>query len=135
MTESDAGPFADPAELLAKLNRSRDGPVFEAPWQARAFGLVVALQDEDDGFDWTAFQRRLIDEVAEPVDDTHAPSVVFDDLGSLFEHTYYEQWLTAFERLLVEDGYLDPAEIEARAAQFADGERTAEEFVKGERHH
>lgn len=133
MTESDAGPFDDPDELLAHLNRSSDGPTFEAPWQARAFGLVTALHAEDDGFDWPAFQQRLIEAVAATDGDLEAAEI--DDLGALFERTYYEQWLAAFERLLVDEGYLDPAEIEARAAAFADGDRTAEEFLEGDRHH
>lgn len=134
MTKSDAETFSDPDELLITLNRSRDGPVFEAPWQARAFGLVIALHDADDSFDWVAFQQRLIEEVAVSTDVTPKPTQ-FDDLGTLFERTYYDQWLTAFERLLIKEGYLDPAEIEERATEFAEGERTAEEFVEGERHH
>lgn len=104
-----------------------DGPVFDAPWQARAFGIVVALHDEGDGFDWMEFQGRLVDEVA-AVDPDMAPE------GAL-EEGYYEQWLAAFECLVVEEGLLSPEEIEARAAEFAQEERTAEEFVNGERVH
>lgn len=104
-----------------------DGPVFDAPWQARAFGIVVALHDDGDGFDWMEFQERLVDEVATADPDT-APE-------DALEEAYYEQWLAAFECLLVEEGLLSPEEIAARAAEFAREERTAEEFVDGERVH
>lgn len=104
-----------------------DGPVFDAPWQARAFGLVVALHDGGDGFEWTAFQDRLIDEVAARDADMGPKEAL--------EAAYYDQWLAALERLLVEEGHLTPEAIETRAAAFASEERTAEEFVEGERGH
>lgn len=102
-------------------------PVFDAPWQARAFGLVVALYDDGKGFDWMAFQQRLINEV-DAADSDMAPV-------DALENAYYEQWLTAFERLLIEDGVLSAEEIEERTAEFATEERTAEEFVEGDRVH
>lgn len=113
------------ADLLDPDDEAR--PVFDAPWQARAFGLVVALYDDGNGFDWTAFQQRLIDEV-DTADSDMAPV-------DALENAYYEQWLTAFERLLVEDRVLSSEEIEERAVEFATEERTAEEFVEGERGH
>jgi nitrile hydratase accessory protein len=118
----EEGPV-DPAELAGR----GDGPTFEEPWQARAFGVAVALYDDGAGFEWSAFQERLIEEVRR--DD---PEVTDPDA---LEGVYYEQWLAALERLLVEDGVLDHGELADRAASFAVGERTAEEFVEGEREH
>jgi nitrile hydratase accessory protein len=114
---------------LSDLLDSTDsnGPVFDVPWQARTFGVVVAFHDDGDGFDWMEFQERLTDEIA--ADD---PDIVPEDA---LKETYYEQWLAAFERLLVEEDLLSPEEIEARAAEFAREERSAEEFVDGERLH
>lgn len=37
--------------------------VFDAPWQARAFGLVVALLDHHDK-DWDAFRPHLVAAIA-----------------------------------------------------------------------
>jgi nitrile hydratase accessory protein len=113
------------ADVLDPGDEAR--PVFDAPWQARAFGLVVALHDDGNGFDWMAFQRRLIDEV-DAADSDMAPV-------DALENAYYEQWLTAFENLLVEEGVLSSEEIEERAVEFAAEERTAEEFVESERAH
>ena len=116
---------ADPAELARR--EDEDGPTFDEPWQARAFGIAVALYDDGAGFEWSSFQERLIEEVQR--EDPTA-----SDADAL-EGVYYEQWLAALERLLVDDGVLDPGELSDRAASFASGERTAEEFVAGEREH
>jgi nitrile hydratase accessory protein len=125
MPESpDPGPV-DPAALAR--SEDPDGPTFREPWQARAFGIAVALHDDGEGFEWSAFQERLIEEVQ------HDDPAVSD--GEALEGVYYEQWLAALERLLVEDGVLDPGELDDRSASFAAGERTAEEFVEGEREH
>ena len=126
MTEGERSePPEDPAALARR--EDEDGPTFEEPWQARAFGVAVALHDDGAGFEWSAFQERLIEEVGR-----EDPGVA--DAEAL-EGVYYEQWLAALERLLVDDGVLDPGELEDRATEFAAGERTAEEFVGGEREH
>ncbi|MFB6161104.1 MAG: nitrile hydratase accessory protein [Haloferacaceae archaeon] len=101
-----------------------DGPAFEAPWQARVFGLAVALHREQALYDWEAFQARLIDEV----DATDAAT-----MQAAVEETYYEQWLAAFERLLADLDVVDPDELADRAADFAAGDRDASEFVDGDR--
>lgn len=122
--ESDA-PFAELLGLEAE-------PTFAAPWQARAFGVTVALYENGSGFDWSAFQERLIDEIeATP---TEADGVDCGDADAT-ERTYYEQWQAALERLLVTQTDLDAETVDARAAEFASGERTAEEFVGGSRVH
>ncbi|PSP68591.1 nitrile hydratase accessory protein [Halobacteriales archaeon QS_1_69_70] len=83
-------PFADLLGLDAE-------PTFATPWQARAFGVTVALYDDGDGFDWAAFQRRLIEAVEATNPDT-------DRLGedvTETERICYEQWHAALEHLLV----------------------------------
>jgi nitrile hydratase accessory protein len=120
----DPGPV-DPAALAR--DEDADGPTFDEPWQARAFGIAVALHDDGAGFEWSSFQERLIEEIRRE-DPTASDS-------DAVEGVYYEQWLAALERLLVEDGVLDHDELGERAASFAAGERTAEEFVEGEREH
>jgi hypothetical protein len=37
------------------------------------------------------------------------------------ERRYYEHWIAALERLLVERGILSPGEIERRAAELSSG--------------
>lgn len=120
MTEGlSLGELLDPADDA--------GPVFQAPWQARAFGLVVAFHDEGAGFEWQTFQEYLIAEVAD-ADGEMGPA-------EMLEAAYYEQWLAAFEQFLLDEGYLSRDELETRAEEFAAEDRTAEEFVGGERAH
>ena len=131
------GGVTDPSGAFADLLGFDAEPTFTTPWQARAFGVTVALYDDGDGFDWSSFQRRLIEEV-----ESTAPDAYVTDRGrdratdaADTERVYYEQWHGALERLLVSHDVLAAEDIDARAAEFAAGERTAEEFVAGERRH
>ena len=108
-----AGKVADERIALmageAELPRKNGELVFEEPWEGRVFGLAVAMSDERH-FAWDEFRSRLIGEIAEA-----------DRCGA--ESTYYERWLAAFESLLVARGMVTPAELEARHAEYASGER------------
>jgi nitrile hydratase alpha subunit/nitrile hydratase accessory protein len=125
------GGVADPDSPFADLLGLDAEPTFATPWQARAFGVTVALYDDGDGFDWAAFQRRLI----EAVEATDPDADGLGEDATETERIYYEQWHAALEHLLVSQGVFDTARIDARATEFAEGERTAEEFVRGERGH
>jgi cobaltochelatase CobN len=80
---------------------------FEAPWEARIFGMAVSMYD-DRQFAWDDFRSRLIEEIADA--DQHC-----DESG------YYERWLGSFERLLLESGVLTSDELDRRTAEFAAG--------------
>ena len=88
------GPAAPP--------RANGELVFEEPWESRAFGVAVALS-ERDAFEWKRFRQELIDEIG----------------ARQGEHwSYYERWLNALQHVLLADGMLDEAEIEARMAEL-----------------
>ena len=70
----------------AALPRRNGELVFEAPWQGRVFGMALAVV-ERLGVPWAEFQRRLMAEIAAHPD---AP--------------YYDSWLAALERLVLEHG-------------------------------
>src|SRR5919197_6696815 len=90
------------------LPRKNGELVFEAPWEARAFGLAVALT-EQRRYTWDEFRSRLEAELGTgPEDGT--PS------------DYYQRWLASFERILVEKGLLGRDEIETRTAELAEGQ-------------
>lgn len=120
------------AEIVAATDPpGKDGVSFDAPWQARAFAMTVALRREDD-FPWEAFQRRLVEELADEADERGDDATRTDvDL----ESRYYEAWLSAFERLLLDTDVVGSDEFAERAAEFASGERDASEFVVGDRGH
>lgn len=83
-----------PASLAGALPRDDLGPVFSAPWQARAFAIVVALA-EDGRFEWSEFQFRLIAQISQgDGDPAH----------------YYEHWLAAAESLLAAKGMISQAD-------------------------
>ena len=75
--------------------------VFESPWESRAFGLAVALVDSSL-CQWEEFRLRLINEIAAQ------PG-----------RNYYESWLAALERLVLERGTLGAEEISGRITALA----------------
>jgi len=66
---------------------------FDEDWQRQAFGVALALS-RSGYFDWEDFRQQLIVAIGE-WESTH-------DLGDN-SWNYYERWLTALERVLVDD--------------------------------
>ncbi len=100
----------DPAVAgMEGLPRRNGELVFTAPWQARAFGVAVALC-ERQGIGWEAFRSRLIDEIGAWEREHGADTSDWD---------YYERWLASLERLVLELDLVDGAEVEARMARIA----------------
>jgi nitrile hydratase accessory protein len=77
------------------LPRNNGELIFEAPWQARALAVAIALVDEL-GLPWDAFRQRLMDEIAE---DPQRP--------------YYESWAEALESMVVALNLTTPAALDA----------------------
>jgi nitrile hydratase accessory protein len=83
---------------------SSGAKLFQTPWQARVFALIVALVKEGHFF-WTEFQSRLAVAIAEMEKgaenlDPH-----------LVEGRYFECWLRAVEETLEHQGFITKAEI------------------------
>jgi nitrile hydratase accessory protein len=85
---------------LEGLPRRNGELVFEAPWQGRAFGLAVAM-NEQGSYEWDEFRRRLADEIGRPPDGG-----------------FYASWIGALEGLLSDEGVLSPSELEERKAEY-----------------
>ena len=90
------------------LPRSNGELVFAAPWEGRAFGIAVAL-NESGMYQWGDFQCRLAEEI-----DAAPP----DEEGSM----YYERWLASLENLLLERGMVTSEELDARTTAYESGE-------------
>ncbi len=86
------------------LPRSNGELVFAAPWEGRAFGIAVTL-NESGLYEWGDFQRRLADAIA-----------------NADHEDYYECWLASLERLLVEYGVITADEIDRRTDAYEHGE-------------
>jgi len=79
------------------LPRDNGELVFEAPWQARALAIAVALV-EKLGVPWDTFRGRLMHEIAkEP------------------QRPYYDSWGKALESMVVELDLATPAALDAAA--------------------
>ena len=79
------------------LPRDNGDLVFEAPWEARALAIAVALV-EKLGLPWDAFRHRLMDEIA---NDPQRP--------------YYESWSAALESMVVDLNLTTTAALDAAA--------------------
>jgi nitrile hydratase accessory protein len=80
-------------------------PVFAAPWEAKAFAMVVALHRRGV-FPWRAFHEALAGEVAKDARRSQPES------GST--SVYYVQWMAAAEAVLSRLGIIDGAVIGRR---------------------
>ena len=110
---------------------------FEAPWQARAFAVAVVLSDHYEGaYSWADFQERLVEEIQSDESERRDGDGCNTHVGAIeSESRYYEQWLRALERVVLESGLIDAGEVSHRVAEFAAGDRDASEFVEGEHDH
>ena len=87
------------------LPRKNGELVFEAPWEARVFGLAVAL-NESGLYPWRDFSQGLALEIATAEQKGLASG-------------YYERWLASLEKLVIAKGTITPEELRARTAQQA----------------
>ncbi|HEV8714359.1 MAG TPA: nitrile hydratase accessory protein [Candidatus Binatia bacterium] len=105
---------ADPriAEMngAAALPRKSGELVFHDPWERQVFVLAVALC-EQGLYQWDEFRDRLIAEIAaERAGSTENPSSP--------QPGYYEHWLAAFEKLVIEKGICTPEQLNALTAEL-----------------
>ena len=105
-----------PMEGSVAYPRKNGEPVFDAPWQSRAFGMVVDLHTQGL-YPWDDFKQRLIEQVA--TGDRAAACAAAPPLAPL----YYDQWVEAFTRLLVETQRVSPEELAQRIEEFKTGVR------------
>ena len=104
------------------LPRRNGELVFEEPWEARAFGLAVVVCRER-GLNWDQFRSRLVEEI-----DAWEP-----DPGDTW--SYYDRWLDALERLVVEFDLVDADELTERAARLAHEDAHDHEHDGHDHHH
>ena len=77
------------------IPKNDDGVVFAAPWEAKAFALVIQLHQEGR-FAWQEWVDALSAEIAaDATRDPHTP--------------YYELWLAAAEKLVSGKGLVAAA--------------------------
>ena len=90
-------------DALPALPRDGEGPMFAEPWQAHAFALAVRLQEQGH-FTWTEWCAAMNEQILA------AQAAGDPDLGD----TYYQHWLAALERLVVDKGLASRQELGER---------------------
>ena len=103
LNQSDSAGTAERLAALPALPRDNGGPVFAEPWQAQAFALAVKLTEQGH-FSWTEWAEALGAELKAAAERGEP------DDGS----RYYEHWLAALERLVVEKGLTDQEAMRER---------------------
>ena len=103
----DATPHSQITDMQGEMALPRENGelVFATPWEARAFGLAVALQ-ESGVYEWREFSAALAMEIARA-----------EQAGN--SSTYYERWLLSLEKLLVANGLMTLVEVSDRMASHA----------------
>jgi len=94
-------------DSLPRIPRDAEGPVFRAPWEAQAFGMVVALHQRGC-FTWKEWARHLADEIAAAKARGEA------DDGT----RYYEHWLAALEKIVADKGLVSAPELATRKDEW-----------------
>jgi nitrile hydratase accessory protein len=90
-----------PLANLPLLPRDESGPVFAEPWQAQAFAVVVGLMEAGK-----ISRQEWADRLGAVLKEAEARGDY--DTG----RHYYDHWLTALERLVVEKNLTDWDELE-----------------------
>ena len=93
--------------MSASESHDGDAPearVFQEPWEAQAFALVVALHDRG-AFTWAEWSKTLAATI-------HAPAEPQGDDG------YYQFWLKALEQLVAEKGLVAASMLATRKEQW-----------------
>jgi nitrile hydratase subunit beta len=84
------------------VEHEENEPLFHAPWERDVLALMQAVRGRHQFFNIDEMRRGI---------EQMPPG---DYLGA----SYYERWLSSMERLLIEKGVLDGAEIEKRTEHF-----------------
>lgn len=74
---------------LGRQPQSEGEPVFDAPWQARAFAMAVHL-NEQGAFNWKEWSDRLANCI-----ESHEQHQAIRD-----SNDYYRVWLSALETII-----------------------------------
>ncbi len=88
---------------LPSLPQDAEGPVFNAPWEAQAFGMAVSLHARGL-FSWREWADALAAELSAAAASGHP------DDGS----HYYEHWLAALEKLVAQKNIVTAREFAQR---------------------
>ena len=105
---------------LPLLPRDDSGPVFAEPWQAQAFAVVVGLTEAGK-----ISTKEWADRLGTVLKEAEARGEYDTD------RRYYDHWLTALERLVVEKNMTDWAELQHEGETIRDDDHHRREEQLG----
>lgn len=97
------------ARQLGAFPHNDEGPVFRAPWEARAFAMTIMLH-EKGAFSWPEWAQTLSARIRQ-FEHNHGP-----DNG---EH-YYDHWLAALEDLMARKRVVADTALDQRRQAWRD---------------
>jgi nitrile hydratase accessory protein len=100
MADIDPAAARRATQAIPSIPCGAEGPVFREPWEAQAFAMAVALR-EGGHIEWPEWAEILGDEIK------RAQAAGDPDTGE----TYYQHWLRALERIVMEKGLTDSATL------------------------
>lgn len=121
MSEAASCPALPNLGEVPGLPRDEEGVVFAAPWEAKAFALVVHLHQQGR-FAWQEWVDALSGEVA--ADRDHPP-----------HRPYYELWLSAAEKLIGGKGLVTAERLAAERAALEAAQHAAHDHDHDHDHH
>lgn len=92
--------------------RERDDIKFAEPWEARAFAIVLQLS-KDGHFAWSEWVEYFSKEVAT------ADSELATGCKGGPPKSYYQQWLEALEKLMMDKGVVTGDQLRAKKFSLA----------------
>ena len=90
------------------LPRSNGELIFNEPWEARAFGMAVAMESQGT-YQWEDFRSRLIQQIAQGEQQDAEPE-------------YHQQWFAALEDLAMSSGFVTEEELDRKTQEIASSE-------------
>jgi nitrile hydratase accessory protein len=100
MSSMATPPSISDLQQVPAIPLDADGAVFNSPWEAKVFAMVVSLHQQGY-FAWTEWAATISDEIER-------------DKGNDPETPYYELWLRAAERIIDAKGLCAEADMHAK---------------------
>ena len=90
------------------LPRKNGELVFHEPWEGRAFGIAVAM-NQCGVYDWAEFRDKLVATIdADESNQRHA--------------NFYQRWVRALERVSLDNGLVTSTELDTRTERYRNDE-------------
>jgi nitrile hydratase len=108
-----ASQFTNALQNAMQLPRDNGELMFNSPWESRVFAMAVLLC-EKGAYSWKMFNEQFAKCIGDA--EMHNP-----DKEAV--SAYYHHWRLALEKVLLEKAILLEEQLQARANEFATGQR------------